>query len=290
MDIQRLGREGKAESQIFHNLHDAVVDLLLDALEVGEGGGLGKVHQRDFQAAVLKAVEADDGVVGKNLLVGVDHFGDAGDTFFHLLFRGIIGQSDGEGGAALVHSGPVGNGGGHQRRVWYNHQSVREGADAGGAEGDVLDNALDIWSRNPVIDRKRFVQQDDQTAKEVLRRILCCQCEGQTSQTKTGDDGGDIGSGFTEDSNGGKDNQKHIESLFQKGHQRFVEVDIQLFVQLVAKTEEGVRGTVAQSQKNPGDDDDDADAVHLQQEMLHTGRRIQVDQSQIDAAGGKKAL
>lgn len=85
-------------------------------------------------------------------------------------------------------------------------------------------------------------------------------------------------------------NQKHLESLFQKGHQRFVEVDVQLFVQLVAKAEEGVGGTVAQSQKNPGDDDDDADAVHLQQEMLHTGRRIQVDQSQIDAAGGKKAL
>ena len=42
MDIQRLGREGKAESQIFHNLHDAVVDLLLDALEVGEGVGLVK--------------------------------------------------------------------------------------------------------------------------------------------------------------------------------------------------------------------------------------------------------
>ena len=101
---------------------------------------------------------------------------------------------------------------------------------------------------------------------------------------------GYFSTGFTEDSNGGKDDQKHLESLFQKGHQRFVEVDIQLFVQLVAKAEEGVRGTVAQSQKNPGDDDDDADAVHLQQEMLHAGRRIQVDQSQIDAAGGKKAL
>lgn len=290
MDIQRLGREGKAESQIFHNLHDTVVDLLLDALEVGEGGRFGKVHQRDFQTAVLKAVEADDGVLRENLLVGVDHFGDAGNTFFHLLFRGIIGQSDGEGGAALVHPGPVGDGRGHQRRVWYNYQSIWEGADAGRAEGDVLDNALDVWGGNPVIDRKRLVQQDDQTAKEVLCCILCCQRKGQTSQTKTGDDGGDIGSGFAEDGDGGKDNQKHLERLFQKGHQRFVEVDIQLLVQFIAKAEEGVGGAVTQPQKNPGDDDDDTDAVHLQQEMLHTGRRIQVDQSQIDAAGGKKAL
>lgn len=290
MDVQRLGREGKAESQIFHNLHDAVVDLFLDALEVGEGGRSGEVHQRDFQTAVLKAVEADDGVVGKNLLIGVDHLGDAGNTFFHLFLRCIVGQADGEGSAALVHAGPVGDRRGHQRRVRYNHQSVREGADAGGAEGDVLDNAFDVWGGNPVIDRKRLVQQDDQTAKEVLRCILCCQRKGQTSQTKTGDDGGDIGSGFTEDGNGGKDNQKHLERLFQKGHQRFVEVDVQLLVQLVAKAEEGVGGAVTQSQKDPGDDDDDADAVHLQQEMLHAGRRIQVDQSKINAAGGKEAL
>src|SRR5699024_798697 len=103
---------------------------------------------------------------------------------------GAVLHPEGEAVEPLGPLGAVVDGGGADVAGGQDVEGIVQRADLGGAEGDVLDAALDVAHQNPVPDLEGTLDQDHQSGKEVAGGVLRGQRDGQADQARAGDDAG----------------------------------------------------------------------------------------------------
>lgn len=183
-----------------------------------------------------------------------------------LLRGGVVGQPDGElHRLAQLHAGIVGDGLLHEHGVWHRNQKVVPGADAGGAHGNVFDEAFPGGGLNVVTHVEGLVRDNLETGKEVGGCILRCQGQGQTGKAETGNNTVNVVPHF---GNENHRQQGHNDNADDDAHEANGHFRGLLVFLIVLDEEPGEgRGVVQETPGNEGD-------VRNAEELVHKGEPL----------------
>lgn len=210
-------REGKGGAGLFDDASYLIVDLLPDLEVLKLVGGHGEVHDVYVLARIAKLFESDrdDGVVDLVTCFEVRPYIAA--HLLKLFSRCVVGEADRElHRLAELGAGVVRNGLFHEGGVRDGDHEVVPGAYAGGAHGNVLDEAFCGGGADVVPHVEGLVCDDLKPGEQVARRVLRRQGQGQTGKAETGDDAVDVVAHFRDED----DREKgHDDNAQDDGHE-----------------------------------------------------------------------
>ena len=152
----------------------------------------GDVHPaRQINAVIVEFVQRNRHAVGLHVGLGLQHGGQIGGQLFDFFARGVVGQTNRKLPQTALAAVIVLDVLRCDFGVFYRDSDIIRAADAGGAEGNVLNGALAVAQHDVIPDAEGPLQHQCDARNQAVQCGLRCQRDRQSGDTRAGQQAGD---------------------------------------------------------------------------------------------------
>ena len=152
----------------------------------------GDVHPaRQINAVVVEFIQRNRHAVGLHVGLSLQHGGQIGGQMLDFFARGVVGQTNRELPQAALAAVIVLDVLRRDFGIFYRDSDIIRAADAGGAEGNVLNGALAVAQHDVIPDAEGPLQHQRDARNQVVQCGLRGQRDRQSGDTRAGQQAGD---------------------------------------------------------------------------------------------------
>ena len=241
----------------------------------------GDVHPaRQINAVIVEFIQRNRHAVGLHVGLGLQHGGQIGGQLLDFFARGVVGQTNRKLPQAALAAVIVldvlrGNLG-----IFYRDSDIIRAADAGGAEGDVLNGALTVAQHDVIPDAEGPLEHQRDARDQAVQRGLRGQRDRQSGDTRAGQQAGDRHAEAVQHGDARKQADQRVKDVLKKAPHRLICLQIQM-VLCAAQQKPGDRGRAPAAERDIEDDQQVGGQIQVLQKygVAHQLKRQRLDGS-----------